>query len=149
MKSSSLLYLLALAATAACGNDDLPPIAPPPGTVTTRTVNLAAQGTPSSNVTGVATIRNEGGANSTVTVPLSGTGLAANTQHAGQVRNGTCASPGTAVHTLATTAAGNAAGSATSTNPNNVPAAVLTGGHVIVFYATTAVTSAIVACGAL
>jgi hypothetical protein len=151
-----IIGLLALGAAAGCGDDDLGPFATAPGgttgggtTVTTRTVALTAQGTPSSNVTGTATIRNETGANSTVTVALSGTGVAANVQHAGQVRAGTCAAPGAARHTLASTATGNTAGSATSTNSNNVPDTALTTGGVIVFYATAATTSAVVACGAL
>lgn len=157
MKPRTILGALALAATAACGDDDLGPFATPPTggpatggtTVTSRTVTLAAQGTPSSNVTGTATIRNDAGANSTVTVALSGTGLAANVQHAGQIRTGTCAAPGAVRHTLASTAAGNAAGSATSTNANNVPDTALAPGGVIVFHATSATTSAVVACGAL
>ena len=153
-KALTMLGVLALAATAACGDDDLGPYATAPGattggTVTTRTVTLAAQGTPSSNVSGSATIRNETGANSSVTVALTGSGLAANVQHAGQIRTGTCASPGTVRATLASTAAANTAGSATSTNTNNVPDTALTTGGVIVFYATNATSSAVVACGAL
>ena len=153
-KPLTLLGALALAATAACGDDDLGPYATAPGAtaggaVTTRTVTLAAQGTPTSNVTGTATIRNETGANSTVVVALTGSGLAANVQHAGQIRAGTCASPGTVRAALASTAAGNAAGSATSTNTNNVPDTALTTGGVIVFYATNATTGAVIACGAL
>jgi hypothetical protein len=155
IKPRTILVALALAATAACGDDDLGPFATPPTgsagstAVTTRTVTLAAQGTPSSNVTGTATIRNDAGANSTVTVALSGTGLVANVQHAGQIRTGTCAAPGAVRHTLASTATGNAAGSATSTNANNVPDTALAAGGVIVFHATSATTSAVVACGAL
>ena len=151
-----IVGILALAATAGCGDDDLGPYATAPTgttgggtTVTNRTVTLTAQGTPSSNVTGTATIRGETGANSTVTVALSGTGLAANVQHAGQIRAGTCAAPGAVRHTLASTATGNTAGSATSTNNNNVPDTALGTGGVIVFYATTVTTSAVIACGAL
>lgn len=147
VKRSALLGLVVLAAVAACDDDDDTPTAPPPAA--TRTVNLAAQGTPSSNVTGVATIQDVTGANSTVNVSLTGAGLLANVQHAGQIRTGTCAAPGAVRHTLASTAAGNPAGSATSTNTNNVPDTALAPGGVIVFHATTATTSAIIACGTL
>ena len=147
MKPCTILGALALVATVACGDDDDDNGGTAP--VATRTVALTAQGMPSSNVSGTATIRNETGANSTVTVTLSGTGLAANVQHAAEIRAGTCASPGAVRFTLASTAAGTAAGSATSTNSNNVPDTALASGGVIVFRATTAATSAIVACGAL
>ncbi len=146
MKPCTILGALALVATAACGGNDNKGATAP---AATRTVTLAAQGTPSSNVTGTATIRDETGANSTVTVALSGTGLAANVQHAGEIRAGTCASPGAVRVMLASTAAGNAAGSATSTNTNNVPDTALATGGVILFRATTAATSAVIACGAL
>ena len=148
---STILGTLALLATAGCGDDDLGPYAvAPTGSgpgVTNRTVTLTAQG--GSNVTGSAVIQNQPGTFATVTVTLSGTGVAANVQHAGQIRAGSCASPGAVRHTLASTPTGNTAGSAVSTNVNNVPDTALTGGGVIVFYATTATTSAVIACGTL